>query len=202
MPRRRLLDRFPALDPANVNASELAAIVFEEGASVDHLIAFFADELQTAGRRIGGIVHLPNDEEPPSRDVTVVDLVAGDHWLESRASIDPVVPVMTTRRILAVIEARADLAIIPRFGAAEIVGGGHADAFGTVAAFGLPILTAVRREDVEAWLRFTGGIGTLLACRLRVVRAWWQETDDRRQKILARAAEESSNVVPLLPTFG
>lgn len=199
---RRLLDRFPALDPASINASELAAIVFEEGASVDHLIAFFADELQAAGRRVGGIIRLPDDEEPPSWDVTVVDLVAGDHWLESRAPIDPTVLAMTTQRILSAIEVRADLAVIPRFGTAEIAGGGHADAFGTLAAFGLPILTAVRREDVEAWLRFTGGIGTLLACRLRVVRAWWQETDDRRQKILARAAVESGNVVPLLPTFG
>ena len=99
------------------------------------------------------------------------------------------------------IEARADLVIIPRFGADEIIGGGHADAFGTVAAFGLPVLTAVRRENVEAWLRFTGGIGTLLACRLRVVRAWWQETDDRRKKLLSRAAVENDNVVPLLPTF-
>lgn len=199
---RRLLDRFPALDPNEINASELAAIVFEEGASVDHLIAFFADELQTAGRRVGGVVYLPDDEEPPRKNVTVVDLLTGDHWQQGRAAIDPIVRATTTRRIRSAIEARADLAVIPRFGVNEIAGGGHADAFGTLAAFGLPVLTAVRREDVEAWLRFTGGIGTLLACRLRVVRAWWEETDGRRQKILARAAADSSNVVPLLPTFG
>lgn len=197
---RRLLDRFPALDPAGINASELAAIMYEEGASVDHLIAFFVDELQTAGRRVGGIVHLPDDEEPPSRDVTLVDLVVGDRWRRSRAANASADPAMT-RRFLAAIEARVDLAVIPRFGAAEIGGGGHADAFGTLAAFGLPVLTAVRREDVEAWLRFTGGIGTLLACRLRVVRAWWQETDGRRQKMLARRNTRSGNVVPLLPTF-
>ncbi len=198
---RRLLDRCPALDPAGINASELAAIVFEEGASVDHLIAFFADELQTAGRGVGGIVHLPDDDEPPSRDVTLVDLVVGDRWRQSRAIDAPAAPALTTRRILAAIEARSDLVVIPRFGAAEIGGGGHADAFGTLAAFGLPILTAIRREDVDAWLRFTGGIGTLLACRLRVVRAWWQETDDRRQKLLARQNARSGNVVPLLPSF-
>jgi molybdate transport system ATP-binding protein len=198
---RRLLDRFPALDPERINASELAAIVFEEGASVDHLIAFFADELQTAGRRLGGILHLPDDDEPPADDVTVVDLNAGDQWQQARVPTGPADPAATTRRILAAIEARADLVIIPRFGADEIIGGGHADAFGTMAAFGLPVLTAVRRENVEAWLRFTGGIGTLLACRLRVVRAWWQETDDRRKKLLSRAAVENGNVVPLLPTF-
>ncbi|MCM5558243.1 DUF2478 domain-containing protein [Pleomorphomonas sp. JP5] len=198
---RRLLDRFPTLDPAAINASELAAIVYEEGASVDHLIAFFADELQTAGRRVGGIVHLPDDEEPPSRDVTLVDLIGGDRWRQSHARPSPAEAAVTRRRILATIEARADLAIVPRFGAAEITGGGQADTFGTLAAFGLPILTAVRREDVDAWLRFTGGIGTLLACRLRVVRAWWQETDDRRQKMLARTNARSGNIVPLLPSF-
>lgn len=199
---RRLLDRFPALDPARINASELAAIVFDEGASIDHLLAFLAEEIQMAGRRIGGIVHLPDDSEPPSREVTVVDLLAGDSWQQPRVSLNPVQIAATTRRIRAAIEAEADLAIIPRFGAAEIAGGGHVDAFGILAAFGLPVLTAIRREDVEAWLRFTGGIGTLLACRLRVVRAWWQETDQRRQKMLARMEAESDNVVPLLPTFG
>lgn len=197
---RRLLDRFPTLAPAEINASELAAIVFEEGASVDHLIAFFADELRTGGRRIGGLIQLPDDEETPALDVTVVDLVAGDRWQQSRS--EPLFSVPTTPRILSAIEARSDLAFIPRFGEAEIAGHGHVDAFGTLAAFGLPVLTAVRREDVEAWLRFTGGIGTMLACRLRVVRSWWQETDQRRQKLLARAAAESGNVVPLLPTFG
>lgn len=199
---RRLLDRFPALDPAAINASELAAIVFEEGASVDHLVAFFADELRTAGRKAGGLVYLPDDDEPPASNVMMVDLVTGDHWRQPRGTVDQATVFGTTRRILAAIEARADLAVIPRFGADEIGGGGHADAFGALAAFGLPILTAVRRADVEAWLRFTGGIGTLLACRLRVVRAWWEETDGRRQKIIARAAAESGNVVPLLPTFG
>lgn len=199
---RRMLDRFPALDPAKINASELAAIVFDEGASIDHLIAFFAEELQTAGRRVGGIVHLPDDHEPPSHEVTVADLLAGDRWQRSRTPLAPGEFARTTRRICAAIEAQADLAIIPRFGAAEVAGSGHADAFGTLAAFGLPVLTAICREDVEAWLRFTGGIGTLLACRLRVVRSWWQETDQRRQKLLARAAAESGNVVPLLPTFG
>jgi len=198
---RRLLDRFPALDPAGINASELAAIVYEEGASVDHLIAFFAGELQDTGRRVGGIVHLPDDDEPASRDLTLVDLVAGDRWRQTHALASPTEDAMARQRILAAIEARADLAIVPRFGAAEITGGGQAATFGTLAAFGLPILTAVRRDDVEAWLRFTGGIGTLLACRLRVVRAWWHETDGRRQKMLARMSAESGNVVPLLPTF-
>ncbi|PKR87262.1 hypothetical protein CXZ10_20910 [Pleomorphomonas diazotrophica] len=197
---RRLLDRFPALDPLGINASELAAIVFDEGASVDHLIAFFTEELRTAGRRVGGTIHLP-DDEPPSREVTAADLLTGDCWRQPRISLAPGEIAAMTRRICAAIEAQADLAIIPRFGAAEIAGGGRADAFGTLAAFGLPVLTAIRREDVEAWLRFTGGIGTLLACRLRVVRAWWQETDQRRRKMLARMEAESGNVVPLLPTF-
>ena len=198
---RRLLDRFPTLDPAAINASELAAIVYEEGASVDHLIAFFADELQTDGRRVGGIVHLPDDEEPASRNVTLVDLVVGDRWRQSHARRSQAEAVAAKRRILAAIEARVDLVIVPRFGAAEITGGGQADTFGTLAAFGMPILTAVRREDVEAWLRFTGGIGTLLACRLRVVRTWWQETDDRRQRMQARTNARSGNVVPLRPSF-
>lgn len=201
-----LFDRFPALDPACLNASELAAIVHEEGAAVDHLTAFFADELKAAGRRVGGVIHLPDDDEPPAGRATVIDLIGGDRWTEPRVVVGP--RPISVHRIRSAVEARADLVIIPRFGAAEIAGGGHVDAFGTVAAFGIPILTVVQRSDIDAWLRFTGGIGTLLACRLRVVRAWWEETDHRRQRSLARAAAartddvpDSAKVIPLLPSF-
>lgn len=201
-----LFDRFPALDPASLNASELAAIVHDEGAAVDHLIAFFADDLKAAGRRIGGVIQLPDDDEPPAAHATVVDLIGGGRWCEPRIAAGP--RPVSVRRIRSAVEARADLVLIPRFGAAELSGGGHVDAFGTVAAFGIPILTVVRREDVEAWLRFTGGVGTLLACRLRVVRAWWEETDRQRQRGLARAAAartedvpNGAKVVSLLPSF-
>lgn len=203
----QLFDRFPALDPAAINASELAAVVFEEGAAVDHLMAFFAEELKAEGRRIGGLIHQPDDDEPPAKELTEVDLLSGEHWRRTRRHPVPADFARGTRRIRAAIEARADLAIIPRFGAAEMAGGGHVEAFGTVAAYGIPVLTVVQREDVRAWLAFTGGIGTLLACRLRVVRAWWQETDGRRQKILAREAadrteeDRGADVVRLLPSF-
>lgn len=201
----QLFDRFPALDPSAINASELAAIVVDDGAAVDHLLAFLAGELRASGVRLGGLIHQPDDDEPPSPEVTVIDLLSGEHWRRSRRHPEPEVFAVSTRRILATIEARADLCIVPRFGPAEMAGGGHVEAFGTVAAFGTPILTVVGRDMVEPWLTFTGGIGTLLACRLRVVRAWWEETDRRRRKMLAReaavGAEAGAEVVRLLPSF-
>ena len=54
-----------------------------------------------------------------------------------------------TQRIKQSVAIRADLAFVPRFGARERAGHGFADAFGTVAAFGVPILTAVHRDDVD-----------------------------------------------------
>jgi molybdate transport system ATP-binding protein len=200
----QLFDRFPALDPSAINASELAAIVVDDGAAVDHLLAFFAGELTASGFRLGGLIHQPDDDEQPSPDVTLIDLLSGEHWQRRRHHPDILELAASTRRIMGSIEGQADLCIIPRFGEAEMAGSGHVEAFGTIAAFGIPILTVVGRDMVEPWLTFTGGIGTLLACRLRVVRAWWQDTDTRRRKMLARAVAGSvtgAEVVRLLPSF-
>ena len=201
----QLFDRFPALDLSAINASELAAIVVDDGAAVDHLLAFLAGELRASGYRLGGLIHQPDDDDPPSPEVTVIDLLSGEHWQRHRRHPDRLEVATSTRRIMNSIEGQADLCIIPRFGAAEMAGGGHVEAFGTVAAFGIPILTVVGRDMVEPWLTFTGGIGTLLACRLRVVRAWWEETDNRRKKMIAREAavgtEPGAEVVRLLPSF-
>lgn len=209
-----MLERFPDLDvTARLSAFELAAIVFEEGVSIDHLMCFFADELKTTGRTVAGAVQLPTEDEAPAH-VSYLDLPSGETWLiqrdflpaSRRWSLDEAVLGGVTQRIKQAVTVKADLAFIPRFGSRERAGFGFADAFGTVAAFGIPILTAVHRHDVDAWLRFTGGIGTLLACRLRIVRAWWEETDTRRRKVLAREAAERSraggaDVVSFAPIF-
>ena len=210
-----MLERFPDIDARQrLNAFELAAIVFDEGVRIDHLMCFFADELKTLGRPVAGAVQMPIEEEGAAH-ASYLDLASGDSWLVRRDfqpadrswSLDQTVLGQVTQRIKQSVAIRADLAFVPRFGARERAGHGFADAFGTVAAFGVPILTAVHRDDVDAWLRFTGGIGTLLACRLRIVRAWWQETDTRRKRVQARQAADrhqagGAEVVSLMPDFG
>jgi molybdate transport system ATP-binding protein len=199
-----MLERFPRVDgPGRINAFELAAIVFDEGVSIDHLMCFFAEELRREGRAVSGILRLPSDDEAPAA-VTYAGLGGGARWTVMRGEVAPFSEM--TRALKQAVTGRADLAVVPRFSPAD-PDGGFADAFGTLAAFGVPILTAVRRDDVEAWLRFTGGIGTLIACRLRIVRGWWEETDARRQKARARRRTEASRepgaeVVPLVPGYG
>lgn len=212
---RRILDHFPDIDPAALNAFELAAIVYDEGASVDHLMGFLAREIRAGGRTIGGVLALPADDGEAPAEERLIDLASGEvrslgprsrHRTAADELIEAILLADMTRRVKGAIKAGADLAFIPRFGAREIAGAGFSDAFGTVAAFGVPILTAVERRNVDAWLRFTGGIGTLLACRLRVVRPWWQETDERRRRLLVRRSRErqasgGAQIIPLRPTF-
>ncbi|WP_237153181.1 DUF2478 domain-containing protein [Oryzibacter oryziterrae] len=211
---RRILDRFPAHDAASrLNAFELAAIVYDDGVSIDHLMCFFADELMSTNHCVGGLVQQPC-EDPDAAYATLVDLMTRehflfrkDHQLKSRLwSLDDRILDDARTRIRRSVGAATDLTFVPRFGDAEIAGGGLAECYGPVAAYGIPLLTAVHRRHVEDWLKFTGGIGTLLACRLRVLRDWWNETATRRQAVEARRQQEAADlagatVIPFLPNF-
>jgi hypothetical protein len=211
---RRILDRFPAHDAASrLNAFELAAIVYDDGVSIDHLMCFFADELMGTGHCVGGLVQQPC-EDPDAVFSTLIDLVTREHFLFRKAhqpkmrfwSLDDMVLNDARTRIRRSVSPATDLTFVPRFGEAEIAGGGLADSYGAVAAYGIPLLTAVHRRHVNDWLNFTGGIGTLLACRLRVLRDWWQETTTRRKAVEVRrqrevAARPGADVIPFVPNF-
>lgn len=197
-----------------LNAFEIAALVYDDGVSVDHLMCYFADELQHQGRRIGGVVQLPPEVEGmPSTEMRVMDLMTGEIISiqqnlgrgSGACKLDPGGLMVAATRIRRAIEAGVDLMFISKFSKQEVAGHGFRDEFGLAVGAGIPILTSVKRPLVNDWLNFTGGIGTLLACRLRVTRDWWEETDTRRCKLLARQQEEvrllESRATPVVPLF-
>lgn len=196
------LPPFSGPSPAEmINAFELAALVYDEGVSVDHLMCFFADELRAAGRRIGGVVQLPPDDE--SQRVTpmrVIDLMTGDIIIigqmlgagSTNCKLDTAALARAATGLTRAIEEKVDLLFVAKFGKQEIAGSGFRAEFGAAVSSGIPILTSVQRPLVNDWLDFTGGVGTLLACRLRILREWWSETDTRRTRILERQARQSA----------
>jgi len=183
---------------AMLNAFEIAALVYDDGVSVDHLMSYFAEELQEHGRRIGGVVQLPpEDENARSRTLRIYDLMTGDvipikqHLGEGSGAccLDTQALAEGAVRIRNAVEAGVDLVFISKFSRQEVAGKGFRDEFAVAVAAGIPILTSVKRPMVDEWLKFTGGIGTLMACRLRTLRDWWRETDTRRKAIMAANAE-------------
>ena len=71
------------------------------------------------------------------------------------------------------IAASPDLFIFNKFGSQELAGAGLRSEMAEVAAAGLPLLTTVRRDHVDAWLDFTGGEGVLLPPDEAAILAWW-----------------------------
>ncbi len=192
--------------PDMLNAFEIAALVYDDGVSVDELMGYFAGELRDQGRAIGGIVQLPPEEEGSlSKVLRIYDLMTGDViGIKQRlgsgsaaCSLDTQALAEGASRVRRAIDEKVDLIFISKFSTQEIAGQGFRQEFGAAVAAGIPILTSVKRPLVDDWLRFTGGIGTLLSCRLRVVRDWWQETDARRMKVMAMRRQPASNVIRL-----
>jgi molybdate transport system ATP-binding protein len=81
-----------------------------------------------------------------------------------------------------------ELVVVNKFAKQEASGGGLRAEIGDAVVAGLPVLTAVPDKYYHAWIAFTGGFGTTLACEPRVVEAWWREMSWResRARVLAK----------------
>ncbi|MDR3495942.1 MAG: DUF2478 domain-containing protein [Ancalomicrobiaceae bacterium] len=184
-----------------LNAFEIAALVYDDGVSVDDLIGYFAGELRAGGSRIGGVIQLPPQEQGQKSEILrVYDLMSGETFPikqqlgagSTACSLDTRALADASMRIRRAVDSGVDLLFISRFGKQEAAGAGFRDEFGYAVASGVPVITSVRRVLVPEWLTFTGGIGTLLACRLKVLTEWWTETESRRKKLLAAREAEAA----------
>ena len=68
---------------------------------------------------------------------------------------------------------RVQLAVTNRFGELEATGGGYAAELGLFAGAGIPVLTVAAHKHIEAWRRFTGGMGEELPLHLSALNGWF-----------------------------
>jgi hypothetical protein len=94
-------------------------------------------------------------------------------------------------RIRAAADAGAALIFVSRFGRAEARGDGFAPALMNIAHHPGPVLTAIRRAHIDAWLACNHGMGTLLDARLGVLESWWREISAVGERIVARRRLET-----------
>jgi molybdate transport system ATP-binding protein len=168
-----------------LNPHRLAAVVYDDGRSVDALMSEFADELLRAGVDARGLVQLP---PPPDgcgpgdpmriRDLSTAELIPICQDLGSGAKsckLDTSALASAAMRLRAAAESRCDIVFFSKFGKTEAAGGGFRAELAFAACEGGVVLTAVKRPLVDAYLAFTGGEGTLLAARPWVLRNWWTD---------------------------
>jgi hypothetical protein len=74
------------------------------------------------------------------------------------------------------IETGADLLIINRFGKAEAEGAGLRSVIERAILVGVPVLTAVRAEYVDAWASFHAGLSMWLPPDSNAILSWCRMT--------------------------
>lgn len=166
------------LDP-----NRYAAIVYDDGVSVDALMSGFARELVAAGVDAQGIVQLPPDADGcgPGALMKLCDVATGERIPlcqnlgpgAGACSLDTSALALAASRLRAAADRPCDIMFFSKFGKQEAAGAGMRAELAFAISEGRTVLTAVKRSLLPDWRRFTGGQGTLLDHRLWVVRNWW-----------------------------
>lgn len=180
---------------------KLAAIIYRSGEDdVDVLIASFAADLIREGHRIGGVVQYNGRNGCGPHDLmTLIDLMTGRALPicqtlgpgAQSCKLDPSGLADAAVSVSRAIAENVELVIVNKFSKQEAAGGGLRAEIADAVVAGLPILTAVSDKCYDAWIQFTGGFGTTLACERRVVDAWWREMSGRegRRRVLEKLSQ-------------
>lgn len=183
-----------ALDPNRV-----AAILYRPQDDVDTLLADFAHELLRRGERVGGVVqrNIKEDGDCQVR-MEVIDLLSGREIsicqpLGSGATsckLDPAGLAEAAVAVSRAIQEDVALVVVNKFAKQEAFGQGLRQELAEAIAAGIPVLTAVPEKCFDAWMEFTGGIGTTLLCERQAIEEWWRDLSSR----MARMREEAVTI--------
>jgi hypothetical protein len=175
----------------------LAAVRYQTGFPIDDFLNAVTRRLSAEGLKLGGVVqHNTGAADSPCSTMTLVQLGSGQRFAisqrlgpESRACrLDPRGLAAADAPLKLVIESDIDLVILNKFGKAEAEGGGLRSTLARALELGVPILTAVRPPNAEAWHRFHGGLAEDLEADLETVCAWCHGSVRQRRAERAGAA--------------
>lgn len=168
-----------------------AAIRVERDRPVDDVLEAIARVLQAEGLTVAGFLQRESagDGECCNR-IDLEDIASGEHHIISQAlgsdargcRLDPQALAGVAGPLLSRLDARPDLLILNRFGKGESEGRGFRAVIEEACVRGIPLLTAVRENYVEAWQAFAGELGVVLAPDEAGVIAWAREAVDAARK--------------------
>lgn len=192
------------IDFAEIDPNRVAAILYRPQDDVDTLLADFAQELVQAGERIGGIVQRNVKEDSGCQvGMKAIDLMTGRaisicQPLGTGAmacKLDAAGLAEASVAVASAISRDVTLIVINKFSKQEAAGRGLRNEFADAITAGIPLLTAVPEKCFEAWVAFTGGIGTTLLCEQRIVEGWWRDASSR----MARMREDEASIPAARP---
>lgn len=168
------------------------------GDDEDRLVRAFCQSLQDQGWRVGGIAQqrlcVPGQ---PKQRVQLVDLRTGQAYaisqdlgpLSQACCIDAGRVADASAVLRTALRDRVQLAVTNRFGELEAGGGGFAAEIAAFAEAGIPLLTVVARKHLDAWRRFTGGLGQELPADMAALQDWFA-------RVAQTAQTPSTDTVP------
>ncbi|MGP1684517.1 MAG: DUF2478 domain-containing protein [Giesbergeria sp.] len=177
----------------------LAAIVHpDDHGGVDTLLAEFCHQLQAQSWSVGGVVQANRQRPGGGKWMLLRDVRTGEEFSISQdlgahsqsCCIDPAGVAQASGALRQALADNVDLAVANRFGALETTGGGFAAELLTLLANERPLLTLVAEKHVQAWRRFTGGLGEELPPRLSALQSWFALVMDTQKNKAVTEWEE------------
>ena len=157
-----------------------AALALETDAGT--WLASVIERLRAAGLTLGGMNSADTEGGPWEcrRPMYLCDLLTGETIKISQdlgsgaegCALDTGQLALAGRSIHRAIEAGVSLIIVNKFGAQEAAGASMRDELFAAAEAGVPVLTTVKPELVQAWCEFVGELGQLLPADAESVEAW------------------------------
>jgi hypothetical protein len=165
-----------------VEASLLAAIVFDRDEAPDPPLIDFIAAARRRGVRVAGLVQQHGGGPRERRDVQVRDLLSGatlpimqDLGREAEGCrVDPNAIAFAAALLARALATGPDLLIVNRFGRLESEGGGMLAEIGRAFAEGVPLVACVPKRYLFAWNAFSGGLDEQLPPRFEAIEAWFE----------------------------
>jgi hypothetical protein len=159
----------------------LAAVVYQAGFQIDDFLTRAVNLLRADHVKLGGAIQENARCATGFCSVmTLIDLASQSRFrisqdlgsqaqgcrLDSRGLME--VGALLDRTL----DGDVELLVLNRFGKAEAEGGGLRSAFARAIESGIPVVTAVNSNYIEAWSEFHGGLAINLPPELDAVLAW------------------------------
>ena len=165
----------------------IAAIRFSNGVPVDKLIDDIVFELKNSDVEIAGYLQREQIDDASCCSTLLLESIAEPKTARisqalgsgsTGCRLDPRALATLSNDLRSQITSRTHLVILNRFGKGESDGQGFRIAIEKAVETGVPVLTAVRDEYVEAWREFCGDYGVELMPEVDAVLAWCKSVLD------------------------
>jgi uncharacterized protein (DUF4213/DUF364 family)/nucleoside-triphosphatase THEP1 len=191
---------------ARARTIRAGAVLYTAGTAHRSVLSEFAAELKSRGWRLGGVVQKTlYDADGTRRGIDAVEVDTGRRIPISRptkhdlaagtCTLDRSALAEATNAVRRAVEEGMDLVVVDKFGEREQEGDGLADEILEAIAEGVPTLVSVPAAALERWIRFTGGMGDLVAPDMEALWRWWGPHNLYRELALGVAEGPVKRVV-------